>query len=331
MSLCIFFLLDYIHPLASAVSFLNHLMCPKINFPCMSCDGVPLVNSSIFQKDCAHENCADCARFATSENCVLNCPTIFNNEQIYRWKEYQEHSELDNGKKIRELRPKASNVDGFKEKFFQTLTKYKKHYFNYRWLNLCRKIDVLTLDGCTLYIQTDYSAQPVLDSQDKGNLSFAIGIVLIISLIILSCSCLSGNSVGHGVCVLGCWVVLHSPRPASYVARDGEEVSYVYYECDHVRVVTPSTGKGKDQDWFLHCKVFEKLIGHYMTTSVPNLEKVIVWTDGAITQYKNRQNFFWLAQAFDIFDVKIIHRFGATAQFKGVHDKIGQAAKSIVR
>ena len=282
-------------------------MCQKTRFPCIAgIDGVPLVNSSIFQKSCAHEDCEECRRFAASEDCVFSCPTLFNNTQVYKWKEYEEH-DLDNGNKIRELRPKSSGVDGFREKLRSSLKKYKLHYYTYRWLNLCRKMDVSVVDGCTLYIQTDYSAQPVLDSQDKG------------------------NSVGHGVCVLSCWVVLYSPRPATYVNRDGQEVRYVFYECDHIRVVTPATGKGKDQDWFLHCKVFDKLIHHYLSTSVPNLNKVIVWTDGAVNQYKCRQNFFWLAKSFDKYNVRIVHRFGATAQFKGVHDKIGQTAKSVVR
>jgi hypothetical protein len=108
------------------------------------------------------------------------------------------------------------------------------------------------------------------------------------------------------------------------VNKDNVKIPYTFYTCDHVRVVSPSTGKGKDQDWFLHCKVFEKLIHHYKSTSIPNLNCCIIWTDGAPNQYKCRQNFYWVANALDKFNVKIHHRFGATAQFKGVHDKIGQ-------
>lgn len=116
-----------------------------------------------------------------------------------------------------------------------------------------------------------------------------------------------------------------------YENNVGEKVTYKYYECDHLRVVSPSTGKGKDQDWFLHCKVFEKLIHHYRTTSIPTLNRCIVWTDGAPNQYKCRQNFYWLSTALDKLNIKIYHRFAATAQFKGVHDKVGQVAKCIVR
>ena len=297
--------IDYIHPLSSPVLLLEHLMCKKVSFPCMKRNGVSLLDASIFQKPCAHENCDLCRDFAASDKSIFQCPTLFDDAICYRWKEFTEHI-LDNGRKITELRVKTTDVNGFKIKFAHSLSTYKKHYFNYRWLNLCRKIDVLNIDKDTIYIQTDYSAQPVLDSQDKL------------------------NSQGHGVCVLSCWLVLHSPRQMYYSSKAGYQIWYIYYGCDHIRVVSPSTGKGKDQDWFLHCKIFEHLIGLYRI-SIPDLKKVIVWTDGAPNQYKCRQNFLWLAQAMDKYGIRIFHRFGATAQFKGVHDKIGQVAKWIVR
>jgi hypothetical protein len=298
---------DYIHPLSSPVMLLEHLMCEKVRFPCLQKDGAPLVNCSIFQKPCAYDNCQVCRDFAASENSIFNCPTIFNEALCYRWKEYEEHF-LDNGNRIKELRERASDVNGFMIKVEESLRVYKKHYFTYRWLNLCRKIDVMSLpaDGGTIYAQTDYSAQPTLDSQDKL------------------------NSQGHGVCVLSCWVVLHSPRQMYYTNKAGVEVQYTYYECDHIRAVSPSTGKGKDQDWFLHCMIFEKLIAHYKAL-LPNFRNCIVWTDGAPNQYKCRQNFYWISRAIDQLGIRVIHRFGATAQFKGVHDKIGQVAKWVVK
>jgi hypothetical protein len=154
-------------------------------------------------------------------------------------------------------------VAGFFEAFHTQLVKYKLHYFHYKWLNLCRNEDIVNLKSDSLFIQTDYSAQPTLDSQDKL------------------------NSVGHGVCVLSCWVILHSPRQETYTSAEGEQVSYTFYECDHVRVVTPSTGKQKDKDWFLHCTIFEQLISQYKV-KIPGLTTIIVWTDGAPNQYKCR-------------------------------------------
>lgn len=91
-----------------------------------------------------------------------------------------------------------------------------------------------------------------------------------------------------------------------------------------------SSGKQKDQDWFLHCNIFDQIINNYKA-KIPGFRKIIVWTDGAPNQYKCRQNFYWLSKVHELFGIKIIHRFAATAQFKGVHDKIGQVAKWTVK
>ena len=95
-------------------------------------------------------------------------------------------------------------------------------------------------------------------------------------------------------------------------------------------MVSPSTGKCKDQDWFLHCNAFEELIKKYLV-KLPKLKNLIVWSDGAPNQYKCRQNFFWLTTVHEKFGLNVSHRFAATAQFKGVHDKVGQVAKWTVR
>lgn len=284
---------------------LDHLLCPRIAFPCEYKDGEPLVRASILRKECCDGSCQQCAAFEESDSCVFNCPVIFNDDAIYHWREFTVHR-LDNGKDIRELREFTGTLQDFHLKFRESFEKYRLHYFQYRWLNLTRKVDMLRLGPRELYIQTDYAAQPTMDSQDKG------------------------NSVGHGVCVLSCWVVLHSPRRTYYLDKNGDNVYYTYYTCDHIRVVTPSTGKQKDQDWYLHCNVLGYLIRHYKR-QIDNLQRVVLWTDGAPNQYKCRQNFYWISNVEREFGVSMIHRFGATAQFKGIHDKIGQVAKWIVR
>ena len=124
---------DYIHPLASPVSLLNHLMCAKVNFPCMKKGGAPLLNAAMFRKYCSHEYCNHCRDFADNKDCVFSCPGVFDESIYCRWKEYIKHT-LDNGHSITELRPVASDLDGFKVKFKAFLTPYKKHYFTYRWL-----------------------------------------------------------------------------------------------------------------------------------------------------------------------------------------------------
>lgn len=305
--LCLFFIYsDYCHPLSSPISILDHLMCPKVMFPCREKNGQRIVNASVYRKLCCDSNCEDCEAFASGDGSIFSCPTIFSNEEVYHWREYQTHT-LDNGNAIKELRDMTGLVDNFLEKFHVAIEKYKLHYFQYRWLNLNRKVDFFELDEYGLFIMADYGAQPVFDSQDKL------------------------NSVGHGVCVLQCWLILHSPRETYYYdKKSNTDISYRYYESDHIRVVTPATGKQKDQDWFLHCKVLEYLLQHYKH-KLPQLRKVTLWTDGAPNQYKCRQNFYWVANALDSFGLTIVHRFGATAQFKGVHDKIGQVAKWTVR
>lgn len=282
---------------------LKHLQCERMRFPSRTKQGDD--RPKIFRKECSYNNCDSCTAFLTSPACLLQCPALFNETTTYKWRQYT-NVVLDNGNQLRELKEVLGTVDQFRAAFNVQLVKYKLHYFRYKWLNCCRQedIDNLTSDG--IFILTDYSAQPTLDSQDKL------------------------NSVGHGVCVLACWVVLHSPRREHYVDEDGKRIAYTFYDCDHIRVVTPSTGKQKDQDWFLHCKFFEQLIQQYKA-KIPGLRYISLWTDGAVTQYKCRQNFYWISKAHAKFGVRIIHRFGATAQFKGVHDKIGQVAKWSIR
>ena len=131
------------------------------------------------------------------------------------------------------------------------------------------------------------------------------------------------------MCVLSCWVVLHSPEIREYEDENDKRYEYLHYDCDHIRVASPATGKGKDQDWYLHSKIFDYLMSHYKNI-IPDLQRVIVWTDGAVTQYKCRQNFWYVGRSFTNHEVPIVHRFAATAQFKGIHDKIGQVAKATV-
>lgn len=284
--------------LSSTFTFLDHIIpCSKVKYPC----DVGMVRSSIFKKKCCFGECQECANFEQSLECIFQCPTLFNPNRVYVWKEFEDHV-LENDASIRELRIKEGRGDVFLFKFKAKLKKYKVHYFIYKWLDLCRRCDVLSLSKFVLYIQTDYSAQVIFESQDKL------------------------NSQGHGVCVLSCWVVLHSPEVISYQDADGEVRHFTFYECDHIRFVSPATGKGKDQDWYLHCKIFDFLIAKYKAI-IPDLHRAIVWTDGAVTQYKCRQNFFNIAQFYRKHNIKLVHRFAATAQFKGIHDKVGQAVK----
>ncbi len=70
-------------------------------------------------------------------------------------------------------------------------------------------------------------------------------------------------------------------------------------------------------------------VNNQYKTNVPGLKRVTLWTDGSPNQFKCRQNFFFLSHRLT--DINAIHNFGATSQFKGVHDKVGEIAKRVIR
>lgn len=278
-------------------------MCDKVAFPCC---GVPFSNHDIFKKKCCFEECTHCQAFANRSACLLNCPSLFDATKQYVWKAYTDVIR-DNYTTGIELRERTGTGVDIRKELLDQLTKYKEHYFKYRWLHFCRKHDIRNnASSSTMYMQSDYSAQPNLQSQDK-----------------LNCE-------PDGVCCLSCWVVLHSPKQMTFTTEDNEAIAFTFFEVDHIRAVSPSSGKCKDQDWFLHTTIFKFLVEKYRD-EIPDFNRVILWTDGAPNQYKCRQNFLWVAKALDQLGIQVIHRFGATAQFKGVHDKVGQIAKWVVK
>ena len=193
----VLFFLEFIHPLSSGVMMLKHLLCERMLFPSKERPGVE--RPKIFRKDCCYHNCDNCKTFQGSAECILQCPALFDDTVTYKWRNYADVL-LDNGKQITELKEYYGTVAEFRATLNAQIVTYKLHYFKYKWLNLCRQEDISRLGPNSILIQTDYSAQPVLDSQDKL------------------------NSVGHGVCVLSCWIVLHSPRLATYTSATGEVV-----------------------------------------------------------------------------------------------------------
>lgn len=282
---------------------LKHFFCPKVAFP--SVERVGVERPHIFQRECAFDSCAQCAQFFRSNECIMSCPTAFSEDSHYKWREYGQVL-LDNGKYLTELKEVSGGLQAFRRRFMQVLSKYKRHYYTYTFLNHVRKDEVANMGPDDVLINVDYAAQPTLDSQDKI------------------------NCVGHGVCVMECFVVLHSPRDEFYVGENGQRVRYRFYECTHARVITPSTGKQKDQDWYMHVCSAEKLLRGLVLEN-PLRKNFSIWTDGARNQYKCRHNFMWMTHLSNELGIRITHRYGATAQFKGVHDKVGQVAKRTVR
>jgi hypothetical protein len=116
------------------------------------------------------------------------------------------------------------------------LAKYAKHYWTYCWLDFVRECDRTYLPRDWLYIQTDFAAQVDLSAQHSP-------------------------TAGHSSrCNLSCWAIVYQ--------LDGKDV------CDHARVVSPATGKQKDQDWFMHSHIFREIINYYK--DLLNVTNVII-------------------------------------------------------
>lgn len=133
------------------------------------------------------------------------------------------------------------------------------------------------------------------------------------------------NSEYGGVANQECWIVLHSPHEAT--TADGKK--YMANECDHIRSITPATGIQRDQDWFTHDNTLLYIIRHYLD-KLPQVCHIKLWSDQCPSQYKCRQNFGFLANLSCRRPIVVTQRFAATAQFKGVHDKIGEVSKHMI-
>lgn len=237
--------------------------------------------------------CPGCEELRSSPNCVLQCECIWSEDRLVTWR-YYDKAVYDNSKmRGKELQEKIGNMVELKEAIMKQLPKYSHHLCEYTFLNNVRAHDKDTLDYGQMYIQTDYSAQPSMRSQNS-----------------LTCS-------APATCSLSCWVIAFPVKKTRLV--DGIVEEYKFMECTHLRAISPSRGEGKDQDWLMHHAILKHIIEDHRKEH--DLTKVIIWTDGCPTQYKCRQNFYGLT-LYD--DILIIHRFAATSQFKGVHDKLGK-------
>jgi hypothetical protein len=174
------------------------------------------VNRPMFHYSCCFGNCNACKQkccvSTMSSTHPLSCTTIFSADRPARWRYYET---IEHGKfKTKELRyTEHSTGEDLREATLKHLAKYAKHHWTYRWLDFVRECDRTYLPICWLYIQTDFAAQVDLSGQHTP-------------------------TAGHSSrCNLSCWAVVHM--------LDGKEVCY------HVRVVSHSTGKQKDQDWFM--------------------------------------------------------------------------------
>lgn len=284
------------NPLSSLKTFMKHMCCEEINFPAKTIEG------KIFPKACCYESnenqhffsCKKCEEKRNSENCILNCPTLWNGDEV-SWRKF-EKIPLENGSETTNVIIHKGTMKELRERIKEFFHQdYAPHCWRTTWAYFLRKDNQIRLKPNQIYIQTDFSAQIELLGSKTPTCQFS----------------------PHAN--LAVWVVLHSP------SRDAN--NKIRYKCDHIRVIYPVSGKQKDQDWFTHCKTFEKVIEYYKSI-IPDLDTIYIWTDGCAAQYKCRHNFCFISQRKDI---NIIHRFGETNQMKGIHDQSGQAAKNVYR
>jgi hypothetical protein len=291
------------HPLSGIYPFMSHVLCEGVLFP------VTGSTKKLYQKKCCFadkmQNCAECDERLDIDP-LFKCPTLWDEAVEAKWRHYEDKVQ-PKGYTTRVLAVVTGNRKMLKEKILEQFHKYRKHHWAYRWLDTVRMNDRETLQPGDIFIQTDYAAQVELSGQHTP-------------------------CCGHsGVANLSCWAVLHSAKEVFVPDENGVMHSTIATKCDHIRVVSPASGRKKDQDWFLHGKTLQEILEYYIKElGAENVLRIILWTDGAPTQYKCRQNFCYIAN-FPIPGIIAIHRFGATSQFKGVHDKIGQTSVRCIR
>ena len=284
-----------IKPLRSVFAFLDYTCCPKAPIPELV---AVLGEQKQWPRACCDSTlvCLACKEKEMRIG-VLTCPMWQEFHELH-WCQYQV-CERDNGSKQEEVVVHSGTLKELKEAIQLHLPKYKQHAWSYTYLNQIRKFDYLTLTEGKVFIQTDFSAQPSMTSQNSLNCSVA----------------------AH--CSLSCWVVSFLKK---VLTQDG--ISSFQRHTQHWRVVSPATGKWKDQDTFLHARVLEEVIKHVGERFQIAVSNVVIWTDGCAGQYKGRKNFAHIATAFPT--IKLEHCFAATSQFKGVHDAVGYVAKNTV-
>jgi hypothetical protein len=293
------------HPLQTIKSFMLHTLCPKLSFP--NFNNIDYFkNVKLFQKNCCYGNCERCNSFLeNSPNCILQCKSLWSSEVEVSWLRYEKVT-LDSVKlngdhyTVKEPRLHIGNMQELRSEILKQIKVYYKHHWLYNWLNNVRLMDIKNMKPNELVMQIDFSAQPSLQCQNK-----------------LNCQ-------STPVCTMYCAAVLHSPRKIQYQGKVHD-----YVECDYIRAISPAGSVGKNQDWFFHDSVFNHLLNYYKRI-IPDLKKVITWTDGCPNQFKCKENLAYVA-CVGCENIAIIHRFAPTSQFKGIQDKIGESAKRFVR
>jgi hypothetical protein len=181
--------------------------------------------------------------------------------------------------------------------------RYLEHCWNCRWANTARQNDMHKFTETELFIQTDFAAQIENSSQDN-----------------LTCTNRQHTN-------LDVFVVAHSPRVVTVPGTAGTYEKRVTTN-DAWKYYAGASGKGKDADFHFHHIALHNLVEHYVSerskAGLLPLTRIILWTDGAPGQYMCRQNFAKVASFWLNHNIKLVHRFAASSDFKGVHDSVGK-------
>ena len=283
----------YCKPLNGVYSLMSHMCCDRVRFMDTS--------KFLYPQRCCFGECSVCKNFRESPANVLQCPNLWRSDVEASWLAYEKVIH-ENKRESKELRKVSGTASDLKAAIVKHLPVYMKHHWRYRWLNCVAEYDRNNLQPDEVYIQVDFSSQIRLESLHKLNSEYC------------------------GVANQECWVVLHSP----HIVKPTNDEEYMSNECDYIRSITPATGLQKDQDWFTHDMTLQYILQHYID-KYPHVTHFKIWSDQCPGQYKCRQNFGFLANLSLDKDITITHCFGATSQFKGVHDKVGESSKKTIQ
>jgi hypothetical protein len=328
-------------PFGSIESLMQPLLCNKVPFPAND-GSTTKSPAMMYQQKCCFSMCKICEDRMNAPECIFNDDQFWNQDIRVKWFKYSNiegsnvncddgNVSLDRSKVSNELNYYDGNVNDTRKNTRSTKTNnnkkarreleetegsmldlkkailehfpiYLQHHWSYKYQDNSRYLDTHNVRQNEIVIQTDFAAQPTIQSQHKLNCEIDL------------------------VCVLYCSVVLHSPQIVEYVDKNGEMKTHNFVECDYVRAISPASGKGKDQDWFFHRKMLEYIIQYHIKKN-PQLQVVKLWSDGCKGQFKCQQTFAYIVHLSKKYNITIIHRFAPTARFKGVQDKIGESAK----
>ena len=147
-------------------------------------------------------------------------------------------------------------------RFVKQLSIARTHYLDGNWLNFTRRLDTNTFGALDLAIFTDFSATMDLRAAKTDN-----------------------SSVDNHA-VLAIYVVLHSPRDIQIQLEDGTFVTKRVHECDVWHFFGDSMSKGKKNDHVFHNACLKHIVEYYKRTTLPDLQRIIMWTDNCAAQYK---------------------------------------------